>query len=445
MNELRAKDVLHRPLSSNFTADVGKGIIVGLATGIIVALFRWLIDQAMALARIIYPTLHTHPLLLLAYLGITVVVWLLLIAVIGKDQTDLLGSGVPQIEAILMDRHQMQWWSVLWKKFIGGLLAIGPGLFLGREGPCIQMGAAIGQGMSQHLFNADKKEQKLLLSCGVAAGLAAAFSAPLAGTMFLLEEITFRFQIREWLTALAAAISADLMTVLVFGTRPCLWLPIKLNLPKNAYPWLVFFGIALGVLAWFYQYCLLNSHYWYRSWTHLPSKVQPLLPLLLVIPVGWFDVNLLGGSHLLIENIIALPNHWGGFTGLLGILVIYFVVRFIGSMISYGAPVPGGIFMPILVLGALLGAMMATILIHLGLLPDTNYINMVVIGMAAYFGAIEKAPFTAICLLTEMVGTMEQILPMLIVTSIAYTVNDLLGGRPIYAALREEMFGLDEK
>ena len=100
--------------------------------------------------------------------------------------------------------------------------------------------------------------------------------------------------------------------------------------------------------------------------------------------------------------------------------------------------------MPILVLGAILGALLATLLMHLHLLAAGNYINLVVIGMAAYFGAIEKAPFTAICLLTEMVGIMEQILPMLIVTFISYTVNDLLGGRPIYAALREEMFGLDQ-
>ena len=90
--------------------------------------------------------------------------------------------------------------------------------------------------MGERLFHADREENKLLLSCGVAAGLAAAFSAPLAGTMFLLEEITFRFQIREWLTALAAAISADLMTVLVYGTRPYLWLPVNFNLPPRRLP-----------------------------------------------------------------------------------------------------------------------------------------------------------------------------------------------------------------
>lgn len=96
-------------------------------------------------------------------------------------------------------------------------------------------------------------------------------------------------------------------------------------------------------------------------------------------------------------------------------------------MISYGAAVPGGIFMPILVLGAILGGFAGCLMIRFGLIPAKAYINLVVIGMAAYFGAIEMAPFTAICLLTEMVGTIQQILPMLLVTFIAYTVNDLLG------------------
>lgn len=244
-----------------------------------VALFRWLIDQAMLFARFVYPLLRSQPLWLIPYLIATVIIWELLSLVIGKDQTDLLGSGVPQIEAILKDQHRMKWWPVLWKKFVGGLLAICPGLFLGREGPCIQMGAAIGQGMGERLFHADREENKLLLSCGVAAGLAAAFSAPLAGTMFLLEEITFRFQIREWLTALAAAISADLMTVLVYGTRPCLWLPVKFNLPPAAYPWLILFGLVLPVLP-VEQPGLVPP-------LHSPAQQGPTTPAAVISDPGW--------------------------------------------------------------------------------------------------------------------------------------------------------------
>lgn len=118
-----------------------------------VALFRWLIDQVMLFARFVYPLLRSQPLWLIPYLIATVIIWGLLSLVIGKDQTDLLGSGVPQIEAILKDQYRMKWWPVLWKKFVGGLLSICPGLFLGREGPCIQMGAAIGQGMGERPFS----------------------------------------------------------------------------------------------------------------------------------------------------------------------------------------------------------------------------------------------------------------------------------------------------
>ncbi len=148
---------------------------------------------------------------------------------------------------------------------------------------------------------------------------------------------------------------------------------------------------------------------------------------------------MLGGSHVFVEVIAQLPRHMHGFQAMMMLLGVYFIIRFVFSMISYGAAVPGGIFMPILVLGAILGGLAGCLMIHFNLIPAKAYINLVVIGMAAYFGAIEMAPFTAICLLTEMVGTVQQILPMLLVTFIAYTVNDLLGGRPIYGALREQM------
>lgn len=129
-------------------------------------------------------------------------------------------------------------------------------------------------------------------------------------------------------------------------------------------------------------------------------------------------------------------------TGTLSLVLlplVWFVVRFIFSMISYGASVPGGIFMPILVLGALLGVVFAVLMIHFNIAPKRCYGIIIVTSMCAYFGAIEKAPFTALTLLTEMVGSVEQIFPMLITTFIAYFVLDLLGGKPIYAALRHQM------
>lgn len=143
-----------------------------------VSVFRWIIDQTLRLLTIVYPFLGYHPLWLLPYvLGTILVAWLIG-RLIKADLTDLVGSGVPQIEAILLGQHRMNWWIVLRRKFVSGLLTICPGLFLGREGPCIQIGVCIGQGLSEKVFKLSKEDEHLLLQCGVTAGLSAAFSAP---------------------------------------------------------------------------------------------------------------------------------------------------------------------------------------------------------------------------------------------------------------------------
>lgn len=437
----KAKDVLNKPFSSHFMITVIQGCFVGFITGFVVSLFRWIIDQTLRGLGFIYPQMAHNYLWLIPYLFLMVIICLALEQIMNNYHTDLVGSGVPQIEAIMAGKHSMNWFQVLWRKFVGGLLAICPGLFLGREGPCIQMGAAIGQGVSQVISTKEDNTQTLL-ACGVAAGLSAAFSAPLAGTMFLLEEIIFAFKPQIWLTALASSITADAVTIVFFGTRPCLYLPTTTNLPVRSYVVIIILGVIIGLFAYIYQYCLLNLHWWYSKIRWLPVRFRSIIPLVLIIPVGLWNPKLLGGGHLLINIVTKQGSHFeqSDITHFITLMVMFFIIRFIISMVSYGASVPGGIFMPILALGALLGSILAALLIQSNIIPASAFVNIVAMTMAAYFGAIEMAPFTAILLLTEMVGSIEQILPMTIMTFVAYVVIDILGGRPIYTALREEIF-----
>ena len=434
----QAKDLLRPMGKSPLLQHTGLGILVGIITGLVVGLFRWIIDHTLVLLTIIYPFMKHHPVWLVIYIiAIIVIVWLIAYLV-QPYKTDLIGSGVPQLKAILKGRHHMDWWQVLWRKFISGLLTICPGLFLGREGPCIQIGACIGQGVEQH-FNHRQSDSKLLLACGAAAGLSAAFSAPLAGVVFLLEEISHSFKAKLWLPALAAAISADLMTFLFFGSQPCLFLPIHHQLPLKVYPWLLLIGVITGIIAYLFQYCLFNLQWWYRKFTIIPKRYHSILPLLLVIPVGLWNPRVLGGSHNLITMVanFSLTKNW---PSLLLLLLILVVIRFIGTMIAYGASVPGGIFMPIFVIGSLLGAIAGIILVHSGLIDESGYLTMIAMGMAAFFAAPEGTPFSAILLVTEMVGSIEQVLPMTILIFIAYYTSILLGARPsLYDALLENM------
>lgn len=249
-HQVRSRDLLRRPFSQPFLKHVGAGIVVGFITGLVVGAFRWIIDQTLEFLAYIYPQMASHPLWILPYVLVMVIIVLLLGRLLKGRTLDLVGSGVPQIEAILLGKHEMKWWSVLWRKFVGGLLAICPGLFLGREGPCIQMGACIGQGLSEKIFHLNKEDRHLLLQCGAAAGLAAAFSAPLAGTVFLLEEVTHNFRNRVWVPALAACIAADFATFFYFGTKPCLYLPIKTALPLRRLP------VAAGCWGGHWRWCV---------------------------------------------------------------------------------------------------------------------------------------------------------------------------------------------
>ncbi|KRL89176.1 CPA2 family monovalent cation proton (H+) antiporter-2 [Lactobacillus kalixensis DSM 16043] len=393
----------------------------------------------MDLLFTIYPQMSRNWLLIIPYGLLMVIICFLLGKITGPYLDNLVGSGVPQVEAALLGENKMNWWQILWRKFVGGLLAICPGLMLGREGPCIQMGAMIGQGYAESAFKVDEDEARTLQEAGVAAGLSAAFSAPLAGAIFLVEEITFNFKPDKIISALIACFSADLVTVFFLGTKPCLYLPVKGYLPLTAYIYLPLIGIVLGLLAYVYQFCLLSLKPIFSKLTIIPAKYHSIIPFLLIIPVGIFNAKLLGGSHVLITTLFnqnLITNTHLGSISLLLMPLLLFLIRYVFSMLSYGSSVPGGIFMPILVLGTLLGVFFANSLIQCNLISSTYFPHIVIISMAAYFGAIEKAPFTAIILVTEMVGTVEQVLPMVITTFVAYYVLDLIGGRPIYEALR---------
>ena len=193
-----AKQILRKPFSSDMSYHLYRAILVGIITGLIVSVFRWVIDHTMQILNFIYPKMAAQPMWLVPYVILMIVICLVLGHITKPYLNQLVGSGVPQIEAVLLGENKMPWWSILWRKFVGGLLAICPGLMLGREGPCIEMGAMVGQGLAESIFESDKDQIKELQECGVAAGLAAAFSAPIAGAMFLVEEISFSFKPKRW-------------------------------------------------------------------------------------------------------------------------------------------------------------------------------------------------------------------------------------------------------
>ena len=230
-------------LSESILFLIFRGIIVGLLAGIVVSLFRLLIQVLYDKVLHLYALAHVQPLFLL----VIVLVYALIAWVVAQlllTEPQIKGSGIPQIEAELKGLLHLNWWSVLWKKFLAGLLTISSGMLLGREGPSIQLGAMVGKGVSRQ-FKLTSFAEKALVASGSAAGIAAAFGAPIAGLLFVVEEVYHHFSRTVWITTLAASLTADLVSKQFFGMAPVLDFASHLDhLPLKAYWLYLLMGLA---------------------------------------------------------------------------------------------------------------------------------------------------------------------------------------------------------
>mgnify|MGYP001008261170 FL=1 len=420
--------------TSTILSQVGRGIIVGLVVGLIVGSFRFSIEKGFHVIQGLYRDQDNlvRNLLMISLLYL-VICWLS--AKLTRSEKDIKGSGIPQVEAELKGLMSLNWWSVLWKKYILGILAIASGLMLGREGPSIQLGAVGGKGIAKWL-KASPVEERSLIASGAAAGLAAAFNAPIAALLFVVEEVYHHFSRFFWVSTLAASLVANFVSLLIFGLTPVLDMPDNIPLMSLDQYWIyLVMGVILGVSGYLYEKAVLNVslvYDWIGKHLHLDRADYPLFAFILIIPIGLYLPQILGGGNQL---ILSLTEQSFTFQALLA----YFIIRFIWSMISYGSGLPGGIFLPILALGSLLGALIGTICLHFGLISQEQFPIFIILGMSGYFGAISKAPLTAMILVTEMVGDIRNLMPLGLVTLVAYIIMDLLKGAPVYEAMLEKM------
>lgn len=339
------------------------------------------------------------------------------------------GSGIPHLEAVLHRVRKMEWKRILPVKFFGGILAIGSGLTLGREGPTVQMGGAVGDAISRWL-KVSPRERLTLISAGAGAGLAAAFNAPLSGLVFVLEEVRRDFQPIVFGAAFVAAAVADIIARLGSNQFPVFSVPTYAIPPLASLPIFALLGVVAGGLGVLFNRSLVAT---IETYARIPSRFT--LPAAAITGgivglVGWFSPIAIGSGHRLAESTLK-----GELA--LSAIPLFFAVRFLLTNISYGTGAPGGIFAPLLVLGALIG-------LGVGQLAHNIYPALVpvpavfaVVGMAAYFTAIVRAPLTGIMLIIEMTGNYSQMLPLLVSCFCAYAVAEFLRDLPIYEALLE--------
>ena len=406
-----------------------KSIVVGLVVGMVVIAYRWVLTYAEEMALKGYAFFIHHPVgIPLLFMGLGAmgyfVGWL-----VSKNRM-ISGSGIPQLKGILMGYCKHSWFSTLWKKFVGGTVAILGGLSLGREGPSIQLGAAVGEGIGKK-YGESRLERKILMVSGASAGLASAFNAPLAGVLFALEEIFKYFSPVILLSTMSAAVVADFISKQVFGLRPIFDFNVSAAISLEDYWILIILGIVLGLMGALYNRILLKTQGLYKRINQLDIKIKMIFPFMIAGILGLTYPLVLGGGHSIIE---ALSIEQG-----IAFLIVLWLIKFAFSMISFGSGAPGGIFFPLLVLGGTIGAIFAKCAIgYLGY-EEVLFYNFVILAMAGYFTAIVRAPITGVVLIIEMTGSFSHLLSLTVVSLIAYVTADLMKSPPIYEALLENL------
>lgn len=407
-----------------------RAALVGAGAGVIALSFRIALTGADALRNGLIAWAQSMPMwgwlfpVLFSALGAGIAV-----ALTRRYAPEAAGSGIPHLKAVLLRFRKLIWKRVLPVKFIGGLMAVGSGMALGREGPTVQMGGAVGDAFSDWL-KVSPRERLTLISAGAGAGLAAAFNAPLSGLIFVLEELRRDFQPIVFGAVFVAAVISDIIARIGTGQFPVFSVPSYPVPPLTSIPIFAVLGVAAGLLGVLYNRALLAS---IKIYSRLPGwaiLVAAALTGAVIGLVGWFYPLLLGSGHAMAETVLRGDV-------LLASIPLFFLIRFLLTTASYGTGAPGGIFAPLLVLGALIGLAVGQVA-HI-LVPEIVPIPEVfaVVGMAAYFTAIVRAPLTGIMLIIEMTGNYSQMLPLLVACFCAYAVAEFLKDLPIYESFLE--------
>ncbi|WP_417708661.1 H(+)/Cl(-) exchange transporter ClcA [Roseibium aggregatum] len=345
------------------------------------------------------------------------------------------GSGIQEIEGAMEDKRPLHWPRVLIAKFFGGLLALGSGLVLGREGPTIHMGAMTAEALSrsQDLSGDDHKG---LLAAGAAAGLAAAFNAPLAAILFIVEETRrqFPFGYRTYMAVIIASILSAAITEQLTSIGPPLQVDVGF-VPVWSFALLAVLGLFLGALGVFFNRALITVM---DLFLKIPSGLR-WVPAVVIGAATGILLNILpaatGGGEELVHDLI-LTNY-----GVITLLVLT-LLRFGGVLFSYASGVPGGIFAPMLSIATCAGLAFGVASAELLPVDDDFRSACAVAAMGGFFAASVRAPLVGVVLVMELTGAYSLIMPVLITCTTASLAAHHLGGRPIYEELLERTLRL---
>ncbi|MDE5601580.1 MAG: ClC family H(+)/Cl(-) exchange transporter, partial [Clostridia bacterium] len=423
------------------------GICTGLFAGVVVTFYNIAANFITSYSKDLYRGILANPqfipllFLVLAISGFAIAVLVHFIPMIR-------GSGIPQTEGASRGLMNFKWYQVLPAMAAASLYCMFCGLSAGSEGPSMYIGGACGDATSRLLGGSDM-ERRYQITGGACAGLAVAFNAPLTGVIFAFEEAHRRFTPSIFICAFSSVLTGLITRNLLFTAMNMEVVSVFENfvfhtLPIKSYLYVVLAAVISGLFGvGFYKLAFLAKKLFSKI-TVLKGSLKMLIPFLFAGAVGLITVYAMGGGHAVIE---AIGTH-GGTTEMsvdsifsspiVVTLLIVLILRLLSTVFNLGAGVPCGIFIPMLALGACIGALASKLCGAIGM--SVEYSDCIVmISMATFFTAVVKAPLTSIVMVVELTWQFTLLIPVILGVSIGYMISELFRLKPLYDALLESI------
>lgn len=418
---------------------VAVGALTGFFAGFVVTFYTLLVSMAEEFSRGYYGFFRDHA-AFIPLLFVALFVGAIVIGGMVRFLPMICGSGIPQTEGATRGLLRFKWYQVLTGMFAASLFTIFMGLSAGGEGPSIQIGGACGYGTSV-LLKRGEMVRRYQVTGGACAGLAVAFNAPLTGMAFAFEEAHKRFTPEVFICSFSSVVVAVITRNLL---RQAMGLSVGAAFSSYTFAgveafdftfclYVLLAALVCALAGVVFYYLVFRSKKLFDKLTFWKGTGKMIVPFVLAGICGLITANAMGGGQEFIETLGSLSEDVECIfsTPLWITLLIIVVLKYLVTVVNMGAGVPCGAFVPMLAIGAGLGAFMSQLCRMIGM--DPAYSDaLIMICMAVFFTTVVKAPITGIVMVVELTWNFTFLLPVILGVAVGYLVGDLFRTQPIY-------------
>ena len=397
------------------------GFITGVFTSLVVCLYKAIAKYVIHFSENAYVYLRAHayfvPLILLLVLGFSI-----LLAYIYRKIPNIKGGGIPTSVAILRGIITFKWLKTLIGVFVLSLTSFLFGVPLGNEGPSVQMGTAIGRGSVYTFAKKHRAWDRYSMTGGACAGFSVATGAPISGILFSVEEAHQRISPTIIIVASSSVLFANITTKIlcpIFNVSEKLFNIVDLPTLRVVDYWLpIAIGIGVGVFSvlFLYYYRVIDKLH-DKVLSKIPHSVKIFVIVALTVLMGLISFSFISTGHELIIELF-------GNSDTLWLVLLILVVRTTLTLSANASGITGGTFIPVLALGALCSSAMGKVFLMLGVSGEL-YVAIVVLGITAIIAGAMKMPLTAIVFSLEALSCHNNIIPVIIVSFVAFLITEL--------------------